>query len=226
MKQYDKIVAHIPHSSIQDYSYGWMGSVWMFKHVKRLTDWHTDLLFVSNNPNVETLVFPHSRFYLDVERLDDDPLESIGQGKIYTKYEGFKRCRLTSDDVEMLNRCYQEWKRRCAESVVENTLVVDCHSFPHDVSSDIDVCIGFNDDGTRPEDEVVEYIVNQFKIFGYRVGINNPYTNSIVFCEGHDSIMIEINKSVYMDESTLEMQPWSYRIHNAIMRMYDNLLKV
>lgn len=108
MKTYNKILAHIPHSSIQDYAYGWMSSALMFPQVIQLTDWHTEILFGSSNPNVDVMVFPHSRFYLDVERLENDPMESGGQGKIYTEYEGFKRSKLTPNDIAVLNDCYYD----------------------------------------------------------------------------------------------------------------------
>lgn len=102
------------------------------------------------------MVFPHSRFYLDVEILENDPMERIGQGKIYTEYEGFKRGKLTTDDIAVLNYCYHEWQQRCANKIIENTLVVDCHSFTSSLSPQVDVCIGYNEDDSKPDDDVID----------------------------------------------------------------------
>jgi len=224
MKTYSKILAHIPHSSIQDYGYGWVSLALMFPQVKQLTDWHTELLFNSSNPKVEAMVFPHSRFYLDVERLENDPMENIGQGKVYTEYDGFKRSNLTPEDIDKLNNLYHEWKQLCADKVSEDTLVIDCHSFASSVSPNIDVCIGFNEDNSKPSDEVIDFIINEFKMRGLRVGVNEPYSNSIVFGKGHHSIMIELNKSIYMNEDTLLMHPNSYKLGNTIQGIYNRLL--
>lgn len=223
MEKYSKILAHIPHSSIQDYNHKWSGCFMMFPKVKRLTDWHTELLFGTDNPKVKPLAFKHSRFYLDVERLENDPLEQIGQGKIYTFYDGFRR-NLTEDERRNLEAIYRNWKDLCDSEVVGNTLVIDCHSFPSDMSEDVDVCIGFNDDDSKPSDEVVGTIVNEFSKLGFTVGINKPYSNSVVFEKPHKSIMIELKKSIYMDEETLLLRPnISIKVRNAIQRIYEKL---
>ena len=226
MKTYSKILAHIPHSSIQDYGYGWMGSGLMFPQVKQLTDWHTEILFSSHSPNVEAMVFPHSRFYLDVERMENDPMESVGQGRIYTEYEGRKRSKLTPEDIDALNDMYREWRQRCAERITEDTLVVDCHSFTSSLAPEVSVCIGYNEDESKPSDEVIDYIIGKFKWFGYRVAVNEPCSHSIVFGGNHHSIMIALNKSLYMDEKTLEMDPKAYKVGGAINRIYDGLLNL
>jgi N-formylglutamate amidohydrolase len=223
MRHYDKILAHIPHSSIADYSFGWLSAASMFPVVKRLTDWHTELLFTSSNPKVESMVFPHSRFYLDVERLENDPMEEIGQGKIYTCYEEFTRALLSKKDAVRLNGIYDSWKRDCAERITDNTLVVDCHSFPSDVCRDIDVCIGFNEDNSKPDVEVLVFIKKAFSDNGFRVAYNVPYSNSVVFNDRHHSVMLEINKGAYMDEETLVMRPDAYKLGNTIHQLYDVL---
>ena len=225
MKTYSKILAHIPHSSIQDYGYGWSGSAWLFEQVKRLTDWHTEILFHSSSPNVEAMVFPHSRFYLDVERLENDPMESVGQGKIYTEYDGFKRRNLTSEDIVALNDMYREWRQRCAEKITEDTLVVDCHSFTSSLAPEVSMCIGYNEDDSKPSDEVIDFIIDEFK-HRFHVSVNEPYSRSIVFGKNHHSIMIALNKSLYMNEETLVMHPDVYKIGNAIQAVYNGLTGV
>lgn len=222
MVHYEKILAHIPHSSIADYSHKWLGGAMMFPIVKRLTDWHTEILFSSNNLKVDCMVFPHSRFYVDVERLENDPLEDIGQGKLYTQYEGFQR-ELTDMVKFKLNGIYHGWHKLCESHIIANTLVIDCHSFPSDMAKDIDVCIGFNDDQSKPDNEVLDFIKGKFTSCGFRVAFNAPYSNSIVFNDRHHSVMLEINKGVYMHEDTLELRPDAYKIGNVIHSIYDTL---
>ena len=41
---------------------------------------------------LRSVVFPYSRFVCDVEPLENDAMESIGQGIIYTRYNGYERC--------------------------------------------------------------------------------------------------------------------------------------
>lgn len=223
MERFNKIIAHIPHSSMQDYNNKWSGGFMMFPKVKRLTDWHTDLLFSTDNSKVKPLVFKKSRFYLDVERLEDDPLEEIGQGKIYKSYDGHTRI-LSENEIRLLENEYDEWKMVCDNEIEDNTLVIDCHSFPSDMADGVDVCIGFNDDDSKPSDEVIEIISDEFKKLGYKVELNSPYSNSVTFSKPHKSVMIELNKSIYMDEETLLLRPnISIKVRNAIQNIYRKL---
>lgn len=56
--------------------------------IERWTDWYTDWLFQSADPRVISVVYPFSRFFCDVERLENDPLEAVGQGIIYKQFNG------------------------------------------------------------------------------------------------------------------------------------------
>lgn len=224
MNRYNKILAHIPHSSIQNYSYGWLSSAHMFETVKYKTDWHTDIMFGRKSQNVDAMIFPYSRFYVDVERLENDPLEAEGQGKIYKRYNDFRRDLLTEEDIKMLNGIYSDWRSKCDERITDNTLVIDCHSFSNDIAPDIDICIGYNDDESKPDDEIIDVIADEFSSMGYRrIAFNKPYSNSIKFSHPHHSVMIELNKSIYMDEKTLLMNISFYRVANAISGIYDRL---
>ena len=70
-----------------------------------------------------------------------------------------------------------------------------CHSFPSHLS-DVDICIGYNEDRSKPCKETIETAVNIFEDAGYKVGINHPYSNSETpDCPFHyKSMMIEVNK--------------------------------
>lgn len=88
----DSIVLNIPHSSSEfpgTAKDGWENGI--DEHIQRWTDWGTDRLFgmaSSMDPRIHPVTFPWSRFFCDVERLENDPLEKIGQGIVYSSFEG------------------------------------------------------------------------------------------------------------------------------------------
>ena len=75
----------------------------------------------------------------------------------------------------------------------------------HSEMSDIDICIGYNEDWSKPNKETIELAVNLFEDCGYKVGINEPYSNSETpECPfTYQSMMLEVNKKVYMEDGTL-----------------------
>ena len=89
------IVLNIPHSSVQNYDTDeWSDKNLLHEQVNEWTDWFTDDLFrpsIKGKYDIKANVFNHSRFYVDVERLIDDDLENVGQGIIYTDFNGNKR---------------------------------------------------------------------------------------------------------------------------------------
>ena len=72
----------------------------------------------------------------------------------------------------------------------------------------------------------IEYIKDLFSSHGYKVGINDPYSNSITPKSKFDykSVMIEVNKRCYMDENTLALNADYYKIGNLIQKMYRHFL--
>lgn len=231
---FDKIVLHVPHASVENYSYGWTGSFLMWPGVKALTDWHTDILFddSSNNPQVTMIRFPYSRFYVDVERLDHDPLEAEGRGKFYTRNSGWHRT-LSADDLAAMNDIYNQHHARLAAALSggQSPLLIDCHSFSNEQCPEIAVCIGYNDDASFPGQEVIDIIRNAFESHGYKVGINAPYSNAKTLNTHPDgsykSVMIELNKRIYMNETTTHLLPdTSIRVKRIIQSIYGQILKV
>lgn len=177
-----RIVLHIPHAS-PVFPFGL--SSWdegINFEVTRWTDWYTDWLFASSgrlDSRIIPVAYPFSRFFCDVERLENDPLEKIGQGIVYTRFESLKRTVSDGEKQFALNS-FHEHRQRLVQALSPGTLLVDCHSFPADLSE------------TR--------IISHFRSKGYSVGVNEPYSNSIspeaVF--QYSSLMIEINKQAYL----------------------------
>ena len=74
---------------------------------------------------------------------------------------------------------------------------------------------------------VIGNIVHHFKTLGYKVGINKPFSNSKTLnvpVEYH-TVMIEVNKRLYMNEQTLEKSDSFYKLRDDIQSLYDVLLK-
>ena len=85
--------------------------------------------------------------------------------------------------------------------------LTDWHSFPEDMG-DVDVCIGFNEDWSKPDKELVEWAANLVEENGYLVGINDPYSNSEApVCRfAYQSMMLEVNKRVYLEPRSLYLK--------------------
>ena len=84
----------------------------------------------------------------------------------------------------------------------ENVVIVDCHTFTSDSSDDPDVCLGTNFQHTPLK--LIEIVSNIFEYNNLNVSINKPYKGTIVpqsYIGNNNikSIMIEINKNVYID---------------------------
>lgn len=207
-----------------------------------LIDYYTDDLFVPQKEihNVYSVVFPWCRLYCDVERLINDPLEEYGLGICYSRTiedsENKMSVRRSFDTpVNAFNHYvdYHSSVSKKLNGMGDGTLLIDCHSFSsipnllNSNPSEIDICIGYNDDMTCPDIEVINNIVRYFEYQGYRVGINRPFSNSKTFfvLSKYHSVMIEINKSIYMDEYTLTKKANSSKLKYEIQSLYEILLE-
>ncbi len=202
---YNRIVLNEPHASIEglydDKLSGWqIDERFINEVVFRLTDWHTDYLFHGfRHPNIRTVRFPFSRFIVDAERLWDDPMEDIGQGIIYRHFDGYRRQVPQLHEAQLL-QLWDSHQQKLRNNLREDALLLDCHSFPEEMG-DVDICIGFNEDWSKPSRELLETAVNLFEDNGYSVGINYPYSNSEApVCPfTYQSMMLEVNKRVYLE---------------------------
>lgn len=211
----DKIVLNIPHSRAAGFSeYGWGNDV--LPYVKEWTDWHTDILFFSLDLRVIPVIFELSRFVVDVERLIDDPMEKVGQGIIYRNFGDAVRGDV---DANVLMDFYHKHHNALKSALTGTSLLIDCHSYPEHVCKDVDICIGFNDDASKPSEDLIGLIVSHFADCGYRVGINTPYSNSITpdMPFVYPSVMIELNRAIYADADGCK------RTYKAIVSLYDKI---
>ena len=224
---YENIVLNIPHAGVRGLgSIKCDNKVNLLAEVRKWTDWYTDLIFIpEKNDRIKHIIADYSRFAVDVERLLDDPLEKKGQGIIYTKYNGQERYVGEKERIRLM-AYYYDYIDRLKSMLSEHSLLIDCHSFPSDMS-DVDICIGFNEDWSKPTDFVIDLVVESFKQQGYKVGINTPYSNAIAPETGYtyNSIMIELNKRVYLNEQTLDFNDNAPKLREQLASLYSLLLR-
>jgi len=235
---YKNIILHIPHASTAIPNIV-RGLEMLDEEEKKLIDFYTDELFAADeeHKHIETIIFPFCRLYCDVERLSNDPLESKGLGIWY--HRSTADCSLRAwgrrqESHQLYNQFHYEviTKFINLDSHIGNQcLLIDCHSFsalPNLLNlnppQDIDICIGFNEDETRPSNRVIGLVKSYFAQKDYRVGINTPFSNSKTFDvpggNKYHSMMIEVNKSLYMNEGTLEKTQGFYRLHHHLQELY------
>lgn len=228
---FNKIVLNIPHSSINGVfinGSGWSYNANLINSVMKETDWHTDFIFSDTREEVIPFIFNYSRFLVDVERLENDPLEKEGRGILYTNVNGHLRDYLDKDKCEQLMNLRKEYLNSISQELTDSTLLIDCHSFNNDVAKDIDICIGFNNDGSKPNEEVINGIASIFRLAGYKVVFNKPYSNSITpksECT-YKSIMIEVNKKLYLkngNEINVDTK-YAPKLSDTIKKVYDFVL--
>ncbi|MBQ2049940.1 MAG: N-formylglutamate amidohydrolase [Spirochaetales bacterium] len=222
MKSYRKIITYIPHSSIENYSWGWNNlyqtaennSFQMFESVKNHTDWHIDLLFGIPMKGVEVCRFPYSLLFVDtgVENVNPDKLYF---GVVKKDFCGHQR-HLIDDDYNRLVQIYRDFIDGVKDKIIDRTLVLNCrsHSWKHNPEIWLkcnkdeapDIILGYREGDTQPDRGLVDYIADQFRGRGYSVEVNASTLPDKFLETGkkqHDNLYISVNRKCYMDEESL-----------------------
>ncbi|MCF6192861.1 MAG: N-formylglutamate amidohydrolase [Kangiellaceae bacterium] len=190
----------------------------------KMTDAYTDELFFHKGST--RVIFPLSRLLVDVERFPDDhsePMAKVGMGMIYTRTSDGKplKRKLTPEEIDRYRQYYDNHHDSLDAAVAQElknkeALIIDCHSFPDqplkcDTSQSTnrpDICVGT--DPFHTSAELVNIAQETFGEMGYDVRINAPYAGTIVPLKYYKqeprvkSMMIEVNRKLYMDELTGE----------------------
>lgn len=225
---YDNIILHIPHAGIlgpDGERIELTPSEWL------LVDKYTDELFGAKASfGIRSVSFPYCRLFCDVERLPHDPLEDDNMGVHYSLE------RKIGTDKESF-KLYEEHQHQLAQAILasgDHTLLVDCHTFSQKPNAlqpdttgfeDIDICIGYNEDWSKPT-EAIPYFVDEFQRRGYKVRVNYPFSYAKAFelPKRYHSIMLEVNKRVYMNEDTGEKIDGFEPLQKAICEILNGLL--
>ena len=191
-----------------------------------MTDAYTDELFPKTSVEADRVIFPISRLVCDVERFPSDeaePMSRRGMGAIYTRTSLGGVLRTEPDPSErqsLLDRWYRPHHltlERIVNNVVAGSgrcLIVDCHSFPsvalpYELDQSkyrADICIGT--DSFHTPSLVRDATVAAAEKAGYSVTVNAPFSGALVPLSSYRndqrilSVMIEVNRRIYMDEQT------------------------
>jgi len=239
-----KIVLHIPHSSIHIPIIDGFNQELIKSEIDKLTDWSTDDIF--NIDGITKIVTPFSRIFCDVERFSDDNLEpmyQLGRGYYYTHTDNGEVLRQNNLKLKhkILNEYYLPHHNLFNELISEKlklydeAFIIDCHSFSDipfhsDLIKDSnrpDICIGTDDFHTPSE--LTNNIVTEFEKIGYSVKINTPYSGTIVNNDSYNidkrvkSIMIEINRKLYMDDNFKINLNNVEKLNNQISKIVSNM---
>ena len=217
------------------------------KELLCMTDWYTDELFACAGcymivHNVSRLVCDPERF-LDP---DEESMWHQGMGMYYTRTSDGKRMKrspLSSmegwQSYAKTLRIYQTHHNRLRAAVQQQmerygkALLIDGHSFsssvlPYEPKANFqtqrpDICLGADADFT-PED-LLAFAKEYFSQQGLRVAVNTPFAGTMVpepFYTQKDkrvqSLMIEVNRSLYMNEMTGEKKATFYKIQAILQR--------
>ena len=214
------ILIHIPHSSLyipDDYKNKILiTKEELEKENKFMCDYKIDEIVENKN---QTIIFPYSRLYCDVERFRDssEVMNKYGMGYIYTKTsDGKKMFEPSIEHIEKINKIYEHHHEKLNNYVsnilnkYNNCLIIDLHSYSSDLVLKLfnyqnvpDICIGIEEN--YYSEELTNYFINYFEKYGYSVKINYPYKGSLIPNEFYGrkntnivSIMIEVNKRIYL----------------------------
>jgi len=246
------IIANIPHSSIfipLDIRNSFLISD---KEIARelllLTDRYVDELFSSvHEIGGITVRYNISRMVVDPERFENDEDEVMskkGMGVIYTKTSKGKEFRsfLSENERKKLLQTFYPPYHRTMEIEVQSLLekfdkclILDCHSFssmplPFELDQDPDrpdICIGTDKFHTPPY--LTEKFEKYFKSIHLSTTRNRPYNGTYVPMRflGKDSrvssIMIEVNRKLYMDEVIGEKLNSFPELQNTLKELIRNL---
>ena len=216
-----KLILHIPHSSTTiPFIDGFIAdSDKITAEIFKLTDLYTDDLFSTKDD--DKLIAPFTRLFCDVERFADDDLEAMskfGMGFLYEKFDDGSMLRVVTPELRkrILEAFYWKHHNKLSELVKthlmtsSNCLIVDCHSFPEKTLNRALNKTAFRPDFNIGTDafhtpkKLVEVATKYFENSGYSLGIDEPYSGTIVPIDYYKkdvrvkSIMLEVNRKLYL----------------------------
>ena len=241
------LILHIPHSStIIPFKDGYCVSDEIIKQeILKTTDWHTDDLF--ENETDISIKAPFSRIFCDTERFSDDSQEIMsqrGRGVLYEKTDSGETLRQVSTDLRtcILDDYYWKHHNQLTERVniqleqFGNATIVDCHSFPNEPlksaldQSPIRPDFNIGTDKFHTPQKLIDVSIQFFKEKGFSLGVDTPYSGAIVPMLFYNknksvaSIMLEINRKLYLKEPTNEKSE-QYQEIKKVVQDYLNLIR-
>ena len=246
------LIANIPHSSTfipQEMKGSFLlNNDDLQKELLRMTDRYTDEIFscVAELGGI-SVIYTYSRLVLDPERFRDDkkePMAAKGMGVIYTKDSNGRLLRNINETerYRLLENLYDPYHNAISKEVRNllskfgKCLIIDGHSFPaillpYETNQDIQrpkICIG-TDQFHTPQ-SLTDFILKFFENNNLTTEINKPFEGCYVPLEflGKDkrikSIMIEINRELYMNEDTGEKNDTFNEIKDILNSLISQII--
>lgn len=215
------LLVHIPHASLR------IPEICKKRLIK---DVNYENVFVSDylvdklvSKRINYIKFRYSRMFCDVERFNNDKevMNNYGMGVVYTKDSNGEDFIVLDEEYKnsVINNYYNkhhDMLNKRVSSIINKynrCILIDLHSFSDSFIKKVfdkdgapDVCIGSENKNTSKL--LVEQTVRHFKKYNYSVKINYPYEGSIipnkyfeVYDNRLDTIMIELNKRIYLNNN-------------------------
>jgi N-formylglutamate deformylase len=192
----------------------------------RLTDRHTAALYADGLAPGDVVRAEVSRLVVDVERFADDaqePCAKAGMGATYVRTAAGRPLRALTPErrAELMARHYWPHHRALDQAAevrlarFDRCVILDAHSYP---TGPLPTQLAFGPSpeigiGTQPghtPPALRDLAVDFFRTHGYSVGVDVPFSGAMVpnGCFNREprlwSVMIEVRRDLYMDESTGE----------------------
>lgn len=227
------MIFHIPHASseipLDLRSALMLDDQALEDELRIMTDAFTDELFGAHAEADDTVItFPLSRLIVDPERFLDDLQEMmswVGMGVIHTQTSAGDPLRNTpslEEKDELIRRFYVPHHKMLNDAArneldrFDAALILDCHSYPSEPmpfefdqdSERPDICLGT--DSFHTPHALVVAAQQAAATEGLTTAINHPFSGTLVpnrYWESDkrvSSIMIEVNRSRYMNEGSGE----------------------
>jgi len=240
----DWVLFHVPHDSIfippAERSRFLLNDAELNVELLRMTDHWTFDLFAEGIPERRVLRSRVSRLVVDVERFEEDSLEimsSRGMGAVYERTSDGQQLRPplpAAQRQELMNTWYLPHHHQLNGAVQRalgdhgHALLIDAHSFPSrplpcDWDQQLarpDICIGTDDFHTPPQ--LADALADAFGTTGWTVKLNSPFAGALVPTRNYRkernlaAVMIEVNRALYVDETTGDRLPCFASVAKAI----------
>ena len=241
------VVAHMPHASTvipgPERVSILLDEFGLQRELVRMTDWHTDRLFdFAVHRGATAFVNGRSRLVMDPERFADEaqePMESRGQGVVYTRTSDGAPLRDADPRARQraITTLFEPYHAALSGLVSQQLgswgrcTILDCHSFgsvplPSELDQSLDrpdICIGTDRYHTPPN--LAEALETGFSAQGFRVRRDSPFDGALVPLDRYRtdlrvrSVMVEVRRGLYCDESTGAPTPELPSIAAAIGRV-------
>ena len=217
--------------------------------IRLMTDHLTDELFAVPEATAMAVRFPVSRLVVDPERFkadEQEPMAARGMGVIYDRtcrQTPLRRPLIEPERQALLERWYRPHHRfltDALDTVLQTRgtcLIIDAHSFPaiplpYEADQDPDrpdICIGTDAFHTPPR--LRNLAVSLCLDAGWTVAVNRPFGGALVpmayFMKDArvQSVMIEVNRRLYLDEQTGERSASFDRCRATLCRILQRVVE-